>query len=228
MRIEGLSQNSPEWVIHRIGMVTSSRLADVCAKLKRKDDEAAKRYDYRLEKVEETLTGRAAEHYVSPDMEFGTENQPLAAAAYEMRHNVILEEGGFWVHDRISRFGASPDYLLGDDGVVETKCPRTANHIQTVISDTVPEKYIYQIQGQLACTGRRFCDYVSYDPRIPSDVGLWVKRVERDEKLIAAIEAEVCAFLEDVIKMLQKLGQKVEPMPQDLTEVLQRSVEAVK
>lgn len=207
MRIEGLSQNTPEWIVHRHGMVTASRVADVMSK--RKDGkESAPRKKYKTDLMLEVLTGKAAEHYVTPAMEFGLENQPLAAEAYEQHTGIEIEEGGFWVNDRIPRFGASPDYLVGDDGLMECKVPNTDTHIDTLLSEEIDEAYLWQMQAQMACTGREWCDFVSYDPRLPKQLRLFVKRVPRDEKLIAAMEFEIILFLEETIEKLKKLTAK--------------------
>ena len=203
--IEGLDQNTPEWICQRIGMVTASRMADVMSMLK-KGGESQKRKDYKAEIVCETLTGRASEHYVSPAMEHGIETEPLAAAAYEIKQGVELEPGGFWAHDTISRWGASPDRLVGDDGIVEIKCPTTATHLDYLLGGVVPEEYIPQITAQLACTGRKWCDFVSYDDRLPAQYRLFIKRYERDEAKIKEAEDAVLTFLEEVTAILQRLS----------------------
>jgi putative phage-type endonuclease len=220
--IEGLDQQTPEWLVHRVAMVTASRVADVMNYLK-KGGESQARKNYKSEIVCEVLTGLAYEHYVTPAMEWGISTEPLAVAAYEVERDVELEPGGFWVHDAISRFGASPDRLIGSDGIAEIKCPTTATHIDYLSARTVPEEYQWQILAQLACTGRQWCDFVSFDPRLPKKFQMFVCRFPRDDKRIAEMETEVCKFLEEVAALIIKLGAK----EQTLQEKLEASLEAV-
>lgn len=202
----GIEQESPEWIVARVGCVTASRMADLMTK--RKDGkEAAPRYNYRMELVIENLTGRAADHYVSPAMEWGLETQKEARGAYEVEKGVDLAPGGLWIHDKLPRFAASPDYLLGTDGLVETKCPMSATHLEYLIAGEIPEDYQWQMLAQMACTGRQYCDFVSFDPRLPEDLQLFVKRFPRDEGLIAAMELEVRQFLQEVDEFIEKVRQ---------------------
>jgi len=206
-RMDGVSQNTPEWIVARVGCVTASRCGDVLAKPKRGTGELACRANYRTEIVVELLTGRAAEHYVSPAMEWGLENENDAVDAYEIKLGVEAKEGGFWIHDRINRFAASPDRLIGDEGLLEAKCPTTQTHIEWVIAGVIPEDYKPQMLAQMACTGRKWCDFVSFDPRLPSFLRLFVRRFYRDETAIAELEAEVEKFLEEVGETMSLLAQ---------------------
>lgn len=206
MPIVDVEQQTPEWLQMRTGMVTASRVADVMDFLKR-GGESAKRRNYRTEIISECLTGRAAEHYVMPAMEWGIETEPVARAAYEMRCDIESGPGGFAIHDEISRFGASPDGLIGDDGVLEIKCPTTATHVEYIVAGVTPEEYQPQMLAEMACTGRQWCDFVSFDPRLPKKLQLFVRRFPRDEQRIAAMEAEVLKFLEEVIATIKLLEQ---------------------
>jgi predicted phage-related endonuclease len=145
-------------------------------------------------------------------MQWGTETEPQARAAYEHRHDCDVTIIGFVHHPKIIAAGASPDGLVGDDGLVELKCPNTATHLDTLLSDTVPDKYVKQMQFQMACAERKWCDFVSFDPRLPEHMRLFVKRVERDDKLIAEIDKEVSAFLAEVdaklLALVQRYGTK--------------------
>lgn len=207
MIVEEIIQGTPEWLQMRVGCVTASRVADVIAKPKRGTGELACRANYRSEIVCECLTGRSAEHYVTPAMEFGIENEPVALAAYEMARDVEVGDGGFFLHDTISRFAASPDGLIGIDGLVEIKCPTTATHIDYMITGIVPEAYQPQMLAQMACTGRQWCDFVSFDPRLPKKLQLFVRRFQRDDARIAEMESEVLKFLEEVIETIKLLEQ---------------------
>jgi putative phage-type endonuclease len=196
-------QGSPEWLQQRLGKATASRIADIVAKTKKRPP--ASRANYLAQLVAERLTNQPTEGFKSPAMQHGTETEPLARMAYEMATGELVTEVPMIDHPTIPMSGASPDGLVGKDGLVEIKCPNTATHIETLIADKVPTKYIPQIQWQIACTGRAWCDFVSYDPRMPEDMQLFVKRVERDDALIAELEGEVTQFLEEVTATVLKL-----------------------
>lgn len=204
MIVEGLEQHTPEWIQMRVGCVTASRMADVMAKLKKKDAEAQSRADYRAEIVCETLTGRAADHYVSPAMQWGIDNEIFARNAYEVEV-ASVELVGFALHDTVKKLGASPDGLVGDDGLAQFKCPTTATHLDYIIAGVVPAEYHWQMLCEMACTERSWCDFVSYDPRLPKRLQLFVRRFERDDARIAAMEAEVEKFLAEVDEQIAKL-----------------------
>jgi putative phage-type endonuclease len=197
-------QNSPEWLTLRIGQVTASRVKDVVAKLK-KGGESAARASYKLELLAEVLTGRATDHYVSQAMDFGKENEPLARTMYELQNSVDVVRVGYVRHASIPRSGCSPDGLVGDEGLVEFKVPNTTTHLEYLQADVVPEEYRPQMMWQMACTGRLWCDFVSYDPRLPADFGLFIKRFERDEEAICQMEKEVETFIAELNAMCEKL-----------------------
>lgn len=198
-------QGSPEWFAQRLGRVTASRLVDVLAKLK--TGEAAARANYRAELVAERLTGKAAESFTNAAMKWGTDCEPLARAAYEAEFGVLVDEVGMIQHPSIEWAGASPDGLVGPDGLLEIKCPSTKTHIDTLLSGNAPSQYIPQMMWQMACTGRAWVDFVSFDPRLPADMQMFVKRVHRDNDLIAAHEQEVIVFLSEVGDTILKLTQ---------------------
>lgn len=189
-------QGSPEWFAQRLGKVTASRLVDVLAKVKA--GEAAGRANYRAELVAERLTGKVAEGFSNAAMKWGTECEPLARAAYEAEYGLLVGEVGMIQHPTIPNTGASPDGLVSTDGLIEIKCPETKAHIDTLLSKAAPAKYIPQMQWQMACTGRAWVDFVSFDPRMPADLQLFVCRVLRDDDLIRQYETEVRAFLAEV------------------------------
>lgn len=196
-------QGSPEWFQQRLGKVTASRLVDVLAKIK--SGEAAARANYRAELVAERLTGKSADGFTSPAMKWGTECEPLARAAYEAETGSLVTETGMVPHPTIAMAGASPDGLVGSRGLLEIKCPETKAHIATILGRSVPAQYIPQMQWQMACTGRDWVDFVSFDPRMPADMQLYVKRIERDEALITAYEREVVEFLAEVENTVAQL-----------------------
>jgi putative phage-type endonuclease len=207
--IVDVDQGSAEWLKLRTGWVTGSRVGDVMAKLKTKNSESAARRDYRTEIVCEILTGRAADHYVSPAMQWGMDNEQFARTAYELEFDVEVDSVGFATHPAFSRFGASPDGLIGLDGVVEFKCPNTATHLDYILEGKIPPQYKPQMMAEIVCTGREWCDFVSFDPRLPKKLRLYVVRCRRDEEYIAEMEREVCQFLAEVdetIEILNKLA----------------------
>lgn len=200
----GIIQGSPEWFALRVGKVTASRVADVIAKTK--TGWGASRANYMAELIAERLTGEPAEKYTNAAMAWGTEKEPDARAAYEFFRDAHVVEVAFINHPVIGMTGASPDGFVGDHGLVEIKCPNTATHLDTLLSQSIPGKYVTQMLWQMACTGRQWCDFVSYDPRLPEAISLFVKRVERDDKEIADLEAKVAEFLGELDRKLAQLN----------------------
>ena len=219
-----VEQGSQAWFECRLGCVTSSRVADAISKLKRKEGESAARRNLRYEILCELLTKKPSEHYVSRYMEEGKENEPLARTAYELQKDVIVEQVGFVYHDRIKMAGASPDGLVGDDGLIEIKCPKTSTHLEYLINAVVPEEYKPQMYWQMACTDRQWCDFVSYDPRLPEDLQLLVVRLPRDNERIAEMEKAVEEFLFEVDQMLNSL-YPIETLKKSLEVVRKRKME---
>jgi putative phage-type endonuclease len=201
--IEMMDQGTEEWFTIRIGKVTASRVADVIAKTK--TGYSATRDNYMAQLICERLTGLKGESFTNAAMQHGTDTEPLARAAYEALQDVLVDEVGFVPHPTIEMAGASPDGLVGDDGLLEIKCPNTATHIETLISKVVPGKYNTQMQFQMACTGRQWCDFVSFDNRLPEMFQLFVTRVPRDEVFIRLIESEIVQFLAELDDKINKL-----------------------
>jgi len=200
-----MEQRTTEWHTARLGKVTASRVADVIAKTK--TGYGASRANLMADLICERLTGQPASTFTNAHMEWGTEQEPHARAAYSARTGELVEEVGFIDHPRIANSGASPDGLVSDDGLVEFKCPATATHLDTLLAGEVPSKYIPQMQWQMACTGRKWCDFVSYDPRLPEHLRMFVKRVERDDTYIATLEGEVTKFLTELEEKLTQLQE---------------------
>lgn len=201
-------QGSPEWFAARCGRVTASRVADVVAKTK--TGWGASRANYMAELIAERLTNVTAPGFTNAAMQWGTETEPQARAAYVGRTGASVAEVGFVDHPEIAMTGASPDGLVADNGLIEIKCPNTATHLDTLLSGIVPAKYITQMQWQMACTGREWCDFVSFDPRLPENMSLFVHRVERDLSMILDLESAVSDFLDEldqkVAALLQRYG----------------------
>jgi putative phage-type endonuclease len=201
-----MEQRSPEWFAARLGKVTASRVADVIAKTK--TGYSASRDNYMAQLVCERMTGVQGESYTNTAMQWGTDQEPLARAAYEAAQDVLVDETGFVIHPRISEAGASPDGLVGMFGLIEIKCPNTATHIETILSDKVPGKYFTQMQWQMACTERQWCDFVSYDPRMPDGLQLFVQRVDVDPDYIKTLETDVIAFLCELETKIKNLNER--------------------
>jgi putative phage-type endonuclease len=199
-----MEQRTPEWFAKRLGLVTASRIADVMAKVK--TGTAASRSGYMTQLVTERLTGQPTEGYQSAAMEWGIEQEGAARAAYEARTGVLVDEVDFVRHP-ILEAGASPDGLVGEDGCIEIKCPNTATMLEYIEDRSVPRKYLLQIQWQLACTGRNWCDFVAYDPRLPEHLQLLVIRVLRDEDVIEQIAAEVGRFVTELRDRVEHLRE---------------------
>jgi len=200
-----MEQRTDDWFQARLGKVTASRVADVVAKTK--SGYSASRDNYMADLIVERLTGQKASSFSNAAMEWGTEQEPNARAAYSARTGELVEEVGFIDHPTIAMSGASPDGLVGE-GIVEFKCPNTATHLEYLLADKVLEKYVTQMQWQMACTGRPWCDFVSYDPRLPEHLQMLVVRVPRNEVRIIELEDEVRKFLaelDDKVKKLQEL-----------------------
>lgn len=202
-----MEQRTDEWFSARAGKVTASRVADLMARTK--SGYSASRENYMAQLVVERFTGGQGESFTNAAMQWGTEQEPFARAAYEAREGVFVDEVGFVPHPTIEGAGASPDGLVGDDGLVEIKCLNTATMIDTLINETVPGKYYTQMQMQMACTGRKWCDYVVFDPRMPVNAQLFVKRVERDDTYIADMEGEITKFLNEVDAKFKTLQSKL-------------------
>lgn len=200
-----MEQRTTEWHAARLGKVTASRVSDVIAKTK--TGYGASRANLMADLIVERLTKQPASTFTNAHMEWGTEQEPHARAAYSARTGELVEEVGFIDHPRITNAGASPDGLVGDEGLVEFKCPATATHLDTLLAGEVPSKHIAQIQFQMACTGRKWCDFVSYDPRLPEHLRMFVKRVERDDKYITMLEGEVKTFLAELNEKLEQLQE---------------------
>jgi putative phage-type endonuclease len=201
-------QGSDEWHQNRLGRVTASRVADLMATTK--SGYAASRENLMAQLIVEQLTGQKQESYSNAAMQWGTEQEPFARAAYEIATGTMVDECGFIPHPTIEGCGASPDGLVVDDGLVEIKCPNTAGMIETLLTQAVPGKYNTQMQMQMACTGRQWCDYVVYDPRMPLKAQLFIKRVPRDPVFIQKMEAEIVKFLAELngkVNQLKELFQ---------------------
>lgn len=195
VKISNAVQGTDEWHQARLGKATASRFGDIIATTR--SGYSTSRRNYAAELAIEILTGSRQDFFKSAAMEWGTDTEPVARLHYSLETGNDVEETGFWLHD-ILPCGASPDGLVGEDGLIEIKCPNTATHIETLASGKVPRQYIAQVQGQLWITDRKWCDFVSFDPRLPENAQMIIIRVERDEQLIRDLEFELENFLKEV------------------------------
>lgn len=202
-----IEQGSDAWKALRAGKVTASRVADVLSKIK--SGESAGRKNYRMDLVAERLTGKPADSFTNSAMQWGTEQEPFARIAYETHKGLFVEQVPFVDHPTIEWFGCSPDGLVGEDGLLEIKCPNTTTHLEYLQDGKQPSKYIPQMMAQMACTGRKWCDFASFDPRLPEDLQLFVVRLNWDDAYIQEMEAEVKQFLNEVDATLSQLKRKL-------------------
>jgi putative phage-type endonuclease len=214
-------QGSQEWLLERCGKATASRIADLMAKTK--SGWGASRANYASQLICERLTGCIQPTFTNAAMIHGTETEPEARRAYEFFVDRDVQQVGFIPHPQIAMAGASPDGLVGDDGLLELKCPQSATHIETLLTGVIPDKYFKQMQFQLACTGREWCDFASYDNRLPERMRLFVKRVPRDREAIAEIEDAVVVFLTEIERTVEQLRARYEA---GLGDTLNASLEA--
>jgi len=189
-------QYTDEWWAAKLGKVGASHISDVMAKTK--SGYGATRKNYMMKLLVERLTGTHEETYTNAAMQRGIDEEPMANAEYELQTGNMVTQVGFVDHPDVVMAGASPDGLVGDDGLVEIKCPNTATHVDTLLGAPIDRAYMLQMQWQMACTSRQWCDFVSYDSRMPPKHQLVIRRVERDDSLIAEITHEVKLFLHDL------------------------------
>ena len=199
-------QRTDDWFAQRCGKVTASRIADVMAKTK--TGYGAGRANYMADLVAERLTGVPKPGFSNAAMQWGTDTEPQARAMYELQTGREVVEVGFIPHPTIENTGASPDGLVGDDGLVEIKCPNTATHITTLRGASIDLKYVLQMHWQMICTGRTWCDFVSFDPRLPYEMQMHVQRVDLDTDLAAEITREVEKFLAELQETIDDLTAK--------------------
>ena len=187
-------QRTPEWFAERLGKITASRIADVVGKTKSGSYGAARK-NYMAELLCQRLTGQQEEKFTSAAMQHGTDTEPAARAMYMLDPTIAMS-------------GASPDGLVGEDGLIEIKCPNTATHLEFLQNQKPKHEYLLQMQWQMACTGRQWCDFVSYDDRLPEKLAYRCIRIPRDDKLIAELEEEAVKFLTELDKTVRQLEEQ--------------------
>ena len=190
-------QGTSQWLRSRLGCLTASRMADAMSFTKKGDPtEARKKYQFEL--MAERMTDVMVERYVTPAMQHGIEYESVARNTYEIITGIMVQSCGFALHDEIEYCGASPDGLIGDDGLIEIKCPSTQNYIEWYLSGEIPEKHKPQMLLQLAVTKRKFVDFIAFDPRIPAHNQIFIKRYEPTQEEITKVQAEAIRFLDEI------------------------------
>jgi len=198
-----LVQGTDEWRQARLGKVSASRIADMLATTK--SGWGASRTNYMMELVCERMTGVPTEGFKSAAMLNGTEMEPVARARYAFMYDIEVQQVGWVPHPRIAEAGCSPDGYVGADGLIEIKCPLVATHVETLLGGSLPGKYYKQCQFQLACTGRAWIDWISFNDKLPPELVMFKRRVMRDDKVVDEIEKGVLAFLAELHEVLEKL-----------------------
>ena len=203
-----VQQGTPEWHQLRLGKVTASRVADILAKTK--TGPSASRGNYLIELALQRVTKTIEESYTNAAMEWGTQTEPQARVAYEVKTGNFVDQVPFVDHPTIAGFGCSPDGLVGDSGLIEIKCPNSATHWSYIKANEPPNKYFIQMQAQMAVTGAKWCDFVSFDPRMPERSQLLIVSVPRDSEFILFMETEIKQFLSEVDKEVQLMEKRNE------------------
>lgn len=199
-----MEQRSPEWFAARCGKVTASRLYDVMARTK--SGYAASRQNYMAELICQRLTGKPEEGFTNAAMMRGTELEPVAREMYALNEfDAVISVVGLIDHPTIAGFAASPDGLVNDDGLIEIKCPNTWTHLQTLKTGVPKRQYLLQMHAQMMCTGRKWCDFVSFDDRLPPELAYFKTRINFDEVLAEEIEQEVVKFLTELETEIQNI-----------------------
>lgn len=200
-----LEQGSEAWLQYRLGKVSASRVADVMVRTK--TGYGAGRKNYLSELLCQRLTGRAEDNFTNAAMLRGTEMEPVARSVYEMKNSVVAHEVGCFPHPEIDSFIASPDGLVGDDGLIEIKCPNTATHVDFLRTGKIDRRYVLQMLAQMACTGRGWCDFVSFDDRLPEHLSYKCVRVVADTGSIGEMLTEVSSFVKELKELENELSR---------------------
>ena len=204
MMFENIEQQTPEWYEVKIGKVGASRLSDVMAEGKN-GKPSATRANYMYELLAARLTGEYQQTYQSPEMLRGIELEAEARRKYEIVTFNEVKQVGWIAHPEIEMCGCSPDGLVDDDGLIEIKCPNTKTHLETVLHGKIDRSYMLQMQWQMECSGRDWCDFVSYDPRLPENIQICIIRVDKKQEVIDSIKTAVQAFLSELAELENKI-----------------------
>jgi hypothetical protein len=201
-----IPDTSSSWLPARVGVLTGSVFGKAIAKTK--DGKwAASRKDLLFEKLAERLTGVAADHFVTPAMQWGLDHEAGAKGLIEASQGIFVDKAGFCLHPTIEFFGATPDGFIDTDGVLEIKCPTTKTHLTYLCNKKVPSEYVPQMLAELACAGRRWALFASYDPRMPPAQQLFLTRFEPTADAIAECEEQAKEFLKELETMFRQITE---------------------
>lgn len=195
-----MEQRSSEWLTAKCGKVGCSRLGEVLS-FKKNGASSEERDNYLYELLAERLSGKNTPHFITREMEDGVQYESMARIKYELRSGVMVEEHGGQEHPSITGWWCSPDGLVGDDGGIEIKCPKTKTHIKTIFCNEIRPEYLYQMTGAVLIYDRAWWDFVSYDPRLPDELGFYCRRFAREELPLQSVKDGVIRFLDDLSQM---------------------------
>ncbi|WP_273757195.1 lambda exonuclease family protein [Bartonella sp. MM73XJBT] len=205
-----MQQRTAEWFQARLGKVTASNIYNILSKTA-KGTPTSKYEDYKIKLMTERLTGEISQSYITPAMQWGIEHEEEALKEYAFIYDTQITQCGFIQHPTIQMAGASPDGLIDKDGLIEIKCPQSSNHLRFFMDNEIKPEYLAQMQFQMACTGRKWCDFISYDPRFTGNSSLFrmkIKRIHRDDKQIEQINQAVESFLTEIEQEIQRISTK--------------------
>ena len=207
-----MRQGTPEWRQARCGKITSSCFGKVMTRGRGKDAAWGQTaFTYMMDVLGERLSGNPGDEISSKYLEWGHIHEPTARALYTWRIGQPVTLTGFVPHPEMDGVGGSPDGLVGDDGVMEIKCPYTVRtHLETIYENEINDKdYQWQVQGNLWVTGRKWLDFVSFQPSVPEELQLHVIRVTRDEDMIEELDERVRRFGDMLSSRLKKIQENV-------------------
>lgn len=197
------------WLASRAGKLTASKMADAMDFLKN-GQPSKKRTDLIRNVLAERLTGDSVRNFVNDAMVWGQDNEPGCKTAYETHTGQLIVDCGLYDHPEIDCFAATPDGLLGADGLIECKCPTSPTYTDWLIAGVVPEQHKPQMAAQLLCTGRKWVEFVAFDPRVKDPaLRLFIRRFEPDAEYLAKVESAAIDFLAEVDAAWEQLTTKV-------------------
>ncbi|AQX28205.1 MULTISPECIES: lambda exonuclease family protein [unclassified Bartonella] len=202
-----MKQRTAEWFQAHLGKVTTSNIYNLLNKTA-KGLPTSKYEEYKIKLMTERLVGEISHSYTTSAMQRGIEYEEDALKEYAFIYDTEVTQCGFIQHPTIQMVGASSDGFVGENGLVEIKCPRSVNHLRFWITEKIKPEYLAQMHFQMACTGRQWCDFVSYDPRFSGQsahLRLKVQRIHRNDEQIEAINQAVETFLEEIEQEIKQI-----------------------
>lgn len=198
MRIIDCEQNTPDWFKWRVGIPTASNFDKIVTS---KGEPSKQRTKYMYQLAGERITGKMEETYKNANMQRGIEMESEARQVYELINNVEILKVGLCIEEGETVYAASPDGLVGKDGLIEIKCPQITTHVEYLLKTELPTEYFQQVQGQLLVTNRKWNDFISYYPGMKP----LIVRVQRDEKFIKALKIELEVFCKELNQLIERI-----------------------